>query len=143
MDQVELNREVRKYGVSFENTLFELSIDGTKHVVSPRQLQVDPISDEPLSVNFLSYSPSNRFRIPIEYLNEEQCTDIKRGCYVINVNQFIECYCDGDIPRTLTIDLADAKLGDVFRTATLKFPPGVRPSINVPHDYVIGVISTE
>jgi hypothetical protein len=69
------------------------------------------VNDEPLNINFLLYSHNRRHRIPIEYINEELCVDIKRGCYVIPVNKFIECHCDGDIPRTFVIDLASAKLG--------------------------------
>ena len=120
------------------------------------------VTDTPLNINFLRYSPLNRFRIPVEYINDEQCVDIKRGCFVIHVNRFIECMCEGDIPRSFKIDLTHAKLGtyilvsiflspdlfnfsagDVFRVSSVKFPPGVRPSANVPPEYVLGVLKSE
>lgn len=102
------------------------------------------MSERPLNINFLRQSSKTRYRIPIQYLNEDMCTDMKRGNFLIPVNKFIECVCDNDIiPRTLTIDVANAKLGDIFRTSAIMFPPGVRPSINVPADYVLSVLSSE
>jgi hypothetical protein len=101
------------------------------------------VTDDPLNINFLIYRNSNRFRIPIQYINEDLCTDIKRGNFIIPVNKFVECVCDGNVPSVLIVDLADVKLGDVLRTSAVQFPAGVRLSVNVPPDYVIGVLSSE
>ena len=42
VDMIALNREIRKYGVSFENTIYELILNDEKYLVTPRQLQVHP-----------------------------------------------------------------------------------------------------
>ena len=136
VDMLALNREIRKYGISFENTIYEMLLNDEKHLVTPRQLQVDPgkaflkmevcldltsVTDTPLNINFLRYSPMNRFRIPVEYINDELCVDIKRGCFVIHVNRFIECTCEGPIPRSFKIDLSQAKLGAPFTSNVYAF----------------------
>ena len=65
--------------------------------------------------------------------------------------------CEDEIPRAFQIDLTNAKLGsnpahlnnstfilgDVFRISSVKFPPGVHPTANVPPDYVLGTIKSE
>ena len=68
---------------------------------------------------------------------------MRRGCFIIPVNKFIECNCANEIPKSLHIDVGNAKLGDVFRTNSITFPEGVKPTQNVPLDYVIGVLSSE
>lgn len=100
------------------------------------------MSELPVSVNFIKHRPGNRLRIPVEYVNEDASQDLRRGSYLVRVNNFVEVVCDGDVPAKLTVDLSNAKKGDVFRLSTLKLPPKVRPSKRVPLDYVLGVIQS-
>jgi large subunit ribosomal protein L25 len=93
-----------------------------------------------MAVNFLRYKPGNRMRIPIEFINADQSVDLRRGSFLIRVNRFIECVCDGDIPERITVDLTGVAKGDVIRLAALNLPPGVRPSLAVPQDYVVAVV---
>lgn len=94
----------------------------------------------PVSVNFLRYIPGNRIRIPIEFINEDQSQDIRRGCFVIKVHRFLECVCDEEIPEKITVDLTDARRGDIIRLHDLKLPAKVRPAKTVPLDFVVGVV---
>lgn len=96
----------------------------------------------PFSVNFLIRKPSNVLRIPIDFVNEDQNQDLKRGSYVVRINQFLECTCDGEVPRNLTIDLGNAPRGAVFNMTHLKLPPNVRPAKSVPLDFVICIIKS-
>jgi len=47
-----------------------------------------------------------------------------------------------EIPKSLVLDLASAQKGDVLRLNRIAFPPNVKPSRNVPPDFVVGVIRT-
>lgn len=91
-------------------------------------------------MNFLLYRPGNFVRIPFTFENADASIDLKRGCFVTSVNRFIECVCTDDVPAFLTIDLTGKEKNDVIRVANLVFPPGCRPSRNVPADFVIAVI---
>lgn len=93
-------------------------------------------------MNFLKYRPGIRLRIPVKFLNEEESVDLKRGAHVVTVQNYLDCVCDGEIPEKLTIDLAEAKKGDVFRLSNLTLPPQVRPAKCVLPDTVFCIIKT-
>jgi large subunit ribosomal protein L25 len=100
------------------------------------------VTGAPLSVNFLRYKPGNRLRIPIEFVNAEQSQDIKRGSFVVSVQQYLDCVCDGEVPHSIALDLSGAQKGDIYRLSALGLPPQVRPAKNVAPDLVIAVVKT-
>ena len=123
----------RRYSYrSYKNT--------SKLTLIQNSLSFIAVSDSPLSVNFLLYRPGNLVRIPFIYENADASIDLKRGCFVTSVHRFIECTCTDAVPAYLTIDLTGKEKNDVIRVTHLVFPPGCRPSKNVPADYVIAVI---
>lgn len=172
VDKKTLVRELQERGKSFENTVYEVSISGengtvSKHLVTPRQTQFcsckficysysyveflflffayfvcQLVTDQPLSVNFLRYIPGNRLRIPIDFINADQSLDLRRGCFIVRVNKFIECVCDEEVPKTVSLDLSSAQKGDVFRLNALSLPSKVRPAKTVPPDFVVCVVKS-
>ena len=106
------------------------------------ELFFKPVNDLPVSVNFLKYKPGMRVRIPVEFVNAEQSQDLKRGSYVVRINQFVECVCDGEIPSNIIVDLSNAQKGDVFKLKNVQLPPLVRPSKGVTPDHVFCVVKT-
>lgn len=100
------------------------------------------VSSSPQSLNYLLYHPGNLLRIPFVYENADLSTDLKRGCFIKKVHQFIECVCTGSVPTTITVNLANAKKGDVIRVDTIEFPPGVKPSKNVNKDFIVAVVQS-
>eukprot|EP00128_Syssomonas_multiformis_P013280 Colp12_sorted_trinity150504_noHs@6058 len=158
VSQKEVMKELRVRGASFENTVYEMTVkeeidegseveapktkDVATYLVTPRQTQFSPITEFPVSVNFLRYRPGNRVRIPVVYKNMDMSADIKRGCFLVHVHQFVECVCDGPVPATIVVDLAEAKKGDIFRLTPELLPDKVRPAKTVPLDYVLGVVQS-
>ena len=102
--------EMRKRGMKLENTLYNLDIEGVCNaLVVARNTQINPITDEPLSINFLRYRPGTRLRIPVKFIGMEQNIDIKRGSFLVRVNRFIECVCDGnEVPQEIVVDVKEA-----------------------------------
>lgn len=100
------------------------------------------VSNMPVSVNFLRYTPGKRVRIPVDFINMDQSTDIRRGCTLLRVNKFVECVCDGEIPEKIVIDVSTVSKGDVIRLTSTMLPPRVRPSKTVPLDYVLAVVQS-
>lgn len=100
------------------------------------------VTGNPLAVNFLRYIPGNRLRIPINFVNADQSLDLRRGCYIVRVNKYIECVCDDEVPQNVTLDLSAAQKGDVFRLNALKLPPKVRPAKTVAPDFVVCVVKS-
>eukprot|EP01032_Pedospumella_encystans_P010894 gene10894-12712_t len=80
ISQKDVMRELRIRGASFENTVYNLTVkkevegvneDKTpktevvaQYLVTPRQTHFSPVTEFPISVNFLRYRPGNRVRIP-------------------------------------------------------------------------------
>ena len=100
------------------------------------------MTDLPVSVNFLRYTPGNRLRIPVEFINEDQSQDLRRGCFLVTVNQFVECVCDGEVPAKIVVDLSNVQKGEVIRLNDIVLPDKVRPAKTVGIDYVLGVVQS-
>ena len=83
-----------------------------------------------------------RLRIPLKYVNTDQSVDIKRGCYLVRVNRFVECVCAGDVPGHILVDCSDAKQDQVIRLQDIKLPSGVVPSVKIEDDYVLCIITS-
>ena len=151
VDLKDLNKEMRGLGMCLENTPFELSItdeaDGStsKHMVTARQLTLNPLTESPTNVNWIKFEPGCRMRIPINYINEDACTDLKRGCFLLRVNHFVEVICTDykTMPKYITIDLSNAKKGTVLSVPHMMFPDRIRPSNRVPQGFVAAVIKNK
>lgn len=140
-----------KLGDSIECTLLDIEVideeNNTKHVEKciPRQLTRDPVTGEVMAVNFLRYRPGLGVDIPIRFINEDVCTPIKRGGYLICVNRKVRCVCTEEtIPEALTIDLMGVKVKQVLGLKDVSFPPGVTPKLKVKNmleeHYAIGIV---
>lgn len=154
VDQTKLLKELREKQTAFENTVYELVLHNkssncndedeltstAKYLVTPRQTQLNPVTNLPVAVNFLRYIPGNRLRIPIEFINSDLSQDLKRGCLLVRVNHFVECVCDAEVPNNIIVDLSGVQKGDVIRLNALQLPPKVRPAKTVPSDFVVAVI---
>ena len=137
--------EMRKRGMKLENTLYNLDIEGVcSALVVARNTQINPITDEPLSINFLRYRPGTRLRIPVKFVGMEQNIDIKRGSFLVRVNRFIECVCDGnEVPQEIVVDVKEAKQKDVIRVDQAVLPVGCTPSQRVAKDYVLAIVANK
>ena len=141
-----IQKEMRKRGVKLENTLYKLDIEGIcSEFVVARNTQINPVTDAPLSINFLRYRPGHtRVRIPVTFTGKDQNIDIKRGSFLVRVNKFIECTIDGNvIPQHITVDVTDAKLKDVIRINQAIMPEGCAPSDRVQEDHVLAIITNK
>ncbi|KAI9911639.1 hypothetical protein PsorP6_009555 [Peronosclerospora sorghi] len=125
------NRMHRKLWTSIENQVFEVQVDDRPRVKAyMRDVQFDPVTDEPVAVNFLRYKPGRTVSIPITYLNEESSPGLKRGGYINHIYHALECTIFTDnIPTTLQIDVNGLHVGDKVHLEDIKFPEGVEPKI--------------
>jgi hypothetical protein len=100
------------------------------------------VTKKVLNFNLLRYWPGNKIKIPINFINADQNETLKRECFVLKTQYGIDCLCGEEIPKELTLDLANAKKGDVFRLNSLVVPPKVRPAPTVAPDLVLCVVKT-
>lgn len=94
----------------------------------------------PLAINFLRYRPGYPVRVPVCFINEDQCTPMKRGGMLLSINRFIPVTCEGEtIPEMLMADLSNAMSGEKIDLKRVVFPPGVTPH-KIPPQFFLGVV---
>jgi large subunit ribosomal protein L25 len=141
LDLKELLKEYTKGG--FTNRLVDITLDGAKHRVLPRDLQVHPVTDRPIHVDFMRVSPESRVRIfvPVHFTESELSPGIKKGGVLNVVRHEIEFYCSPDsIPEGITISLAGQEIATSIHISQVKLPDGVRPVIGN-RDFTVATIA--
>ena len=128
---------------SFTSKVFDLDVGGTKIRVLPRDVQLDPVTDRPLHVDFLRIAADSRIRVmvPTAFVDEGLSPGIKRGGVLNIVRHEIEFYCRADsIPANITISLAGTEIGHSIHISHIKLPDGVRPVI-ADRDFTVATVA--
>ncbi len=141
LDPQDLRREIG--GGGFFGTLFDVEVGGGNERVLPRDLQLHPVTDRPLHVDFLRVSRDTRIdvMVPVVFLNEEESPGLKRGGVLNVVRYEVELSCQADaIPPQIEIDLTGRDIGDSAHISEVTLPEGVRPTIT-DRDFTIATIA--
>jgi len=127
----------------FLSTVYLLDVDGKKERVIPRDVQVDPVRDFPIHVDFLRVSRTSRIdvEVPVHFINEEASPGLKRGGVLNIVRHEIEFSCPADaIPESITVDLTGLEIGDSVHISAVKLPEGITPVIT-DRDFTVASIA--
>lgn len=127
----------------FMAKVFKLKVDGVDHLVVSRDIQLDPVKDTPLHIDFLRIGADGliRVEIPVKFLNEQSCPGMKRGGVLNIVRHEIEVWCPYDkIPNAFEIDLAQVQIGQSIHVSALTMPEGAKPTIQ-DRDFTIATIA--
>jgi len=114
------------------STVFELSLDGTKVQVIPREVQLDPVKDAPLHVDLQRVTPTARIRVnvPVRFANESLSPGLKRGGVLNIVRHAVEVTCPANaIPDYFEFNLEGLEIGRSIHISAVTMPEGVRPTI--------------
>lgn len=133
----------RSISPKFFTTVFEIDVDGTVETAIPRDVQLDPVSDQPVHVDFLRVSGDARVtvEIPVKFINEAQSPGLKRGAVLNIVRYSIEVSAPWTaIPELISCDLAGAVIGDTIHVSSVNIPEGVVPTIT-DRDFTIATIA--
>lgn len=130
VDERTLVREYHKGG--FANRLLDLEVGGQKQRVLPREIQLHPVSDRVLHVDFLRLAADSQVRIAVRvvFVDEEESPGIKRGGVLNVVRYEIEFMCRADsIPEQIVCSLGGLNIGDGIHIEDVDLPEGVTPTI--------------
>lgn len=136
-----LRKELQK--PRFYSTLCALEIGGKSVRVLPRDIQLHPVTDEPLHADFVyvSRGATVTVEVPVLFLNEEDCPGLKRGGVLNVVRREVELVCPADsIPEKIELDLASADIGDSLHYSHAIVPDNVEPTIT-DRDFTIATIA--
>lgn len=127
----------------FLSTVYMLDIDGRKERVIPKDVQVHPVKDLPMHVDFMRVSRGSMIEVevPVQFLNEEASPGLKRGGTLNIVRHEVELRCPADdIPEFITVDLTGLDIGDTIHISSVTLPKGVTPTIT-DRDFTIATIA--
>jgi large subunit ribosomal protein L25 len=127
----------------FFSTLCNLQVNGEAVRVLPREVQLHPVTDEPLHVDFVRVGRGATITVtvPVVFAHEDVSRGLKRGGVLNIVRRELELLCPADaIPGEIVVDLRDADIGDSLHISQVALPEGVRPAIT-DRDFTIATIS--
>ena len=131
LPEKELTRHIQ--AGAFFARLYDVEVGSGKERVLARDVQLDPVSDRPLHVDFLRVSASSKVtvEVPVNFINEEECPGLIKGGVLNIVRHEIELACRADaIPHEIEIDLTDYDFGDGIHISQVALPDGVEPTIS-------------
>lgn len=127
----------------FLSTVFNLDIDGSKVRVIPREVQVDPVKDRPIHVDFQRVGPgaSIRVNVPVRFINDALSPGLKRGGVLNIVRHHVEVMAPADaIPEVFDFSLEGLEIGRSVHISAIQMPKGVRPTIQN-RDFTVATIA--
>jgi len=141
LDYNDLWRQVLKG--HFTSTVIDIDVEGTKSRVIPRDLQVDPVKDLPVHVDFMRIASDGRIRVevPVRFVNDQASPGLKRGGVLNIVRHDVEVICPWDhIPPYFEIDLTGLEIGRSIHVSTIVLPKDAELTIK-DRDFTIATIA--
>jgi len=127
---------------TFLTTPFTLALDGQSTRVIPRDVQLDPVTDRPVHVDFMRLKEGTKIvlAIPVRFRGQEASPGIKRGGVVNIVRHDIELLCPVEnIPEFIEVDLSGLEIHGTVHISSIKLPEGVVPLVKE-RDFTIASI---
>ena len=127
----------------FTSTVFDLDVEGKHNRVIPRDVQVDPVRDLPLHVDFLRVGKDGLIRVgvPVRFTNELLSPGLKKGGVLNIVRHDVEVTCPYDhIPAFFEIDLTGMEIGHSIHVSAITMPKGASPVIKN-RDFTIATVA--
>jgi large subunit ribosomal protein L25 len=117
---------------AFLTSLLMLDVNGKKTRVIPRQLQLDPVSDRPVHVDFMRLAEGAKVRleIPVHFKGQGESPGLKKGGVLNIVRHEMELICPADkIPNEVLVDVSELDINESIHISALTLPEGVKPTI--------------
>ena len=145
--KISLNKNSIKNLIDSENffsSILNLNIDGKEEKVLPRDISYDPLSDEPVHIDFVRIVKGAKLalEIPVKFINIEKSPGLKKGGVLNIVRRKIELRCPTEnIPSELVVDLNNTEIGASIKISSIKLPENVVPTIRG-RDFVIATVAS-
>ena len=127
---------------TFMSKVFDLDIDGSSEKALPREIAFDPVSDEPIHIDFIRIVKGTKIilEIPVKFINSEKSPGLKKGGVLNIVRRKVELKCPAEtIPNEIIVDLDNVEINTSLKISSVKLPEGVTPTIT-DRDFVIGTV---
>jgi len=128
---------------TFMSKVVDLEIDGNAEKVLPKDIAYDPVSDEPIHIDFMRIVKGSRIilEIPVKFINSEKSPGLKKGGVLNIVRRKVELKCPTEnIPNEIVVDLDNTEINSSLKISSVKLPENVIPTIT-DRDFVIATVA--
>ena len=128
---------------TFMSEVVDLEIDGNTEKVLPKDIAYDPVSDEPLHIDFMRIVKGSRLilEIPVKFINSEKSPGLKKGGVLNIVRRKVQLKCPAEnIPNEIVVDLDNTEINTSLKISSVKLPENVIPTITE-RDFVIATVA--
>ena len=122
--------------------LCDLDVEGKKHLVLTRDIQLDPVTDRVKHADFMRVSEKTKIRVsvPVTFSNQKDAIGLSKGGVLNVVKHEIEMLCNANnIPESLVIDLKGLDIGHSIHISQVKLPAGVTV-MHIEEDFTVVTI---
>lgn len=126
----EIQRLLNRGG--FMSQTYDIKVGGKKTSVLPRDLQLHPVSDAPMHIDFLRLGKGATvtMAVPVHVIGEDESTGLKRGGVINHTRHDIELNVPANaIPENIEVDVSGLDLGEAIKISDIKLPEGATPTI--------------
>ncbi len=124
IEQREITKLYRKPG--FSTGIIQLEIEGKKHKVLPKAIELHPVTDLVRHADFVFLnSKEQTLDVPIAFEGKERANGIKKGGFFNIIKRKISITCPVDsIPEKITVDVTAMGIGHSLSASKLILPKG-------------------
>lgn len=137
-----LVKEMKEKG--FSSHLFSISLGGKKEQVLIRSIQLHPVSDRPVHVDFLRVSQDSRITVdvPLTFLNEDAAPGIRQGGVLNVMYHALPLICSpNQIPEVIEVDLTGLEIGTSISLTDIKIPSSAKVAHPEKIDTVFNIVA--
>ena len=128
---------------SFLSAICSVHVGKDKHQVLPRDIQLHPVKDSPVHVDFLRVTAKSKIavNVAVHFLNEDECPGIVRGGMLNVVRHEVELIVPAThIPESIEVDLMKFDIGDSIHISDFTLPSDAEATIT-DRDFTIATIA--
>lgn len=124
-------------------SICDLDVDGTKMEVLARDVQLHPVSDNVLHVDFLRVTDKTTVTVavPVNFINQEDAPGIKDKGILNIIRYSVDLVCKAkNIPDEIEVDMSEFNIGDSIKISNAVMPEGAKPAIS-DRDFALAAIA--
>lgn len=111
-------------------SVVEIEFDGKKIKAIAHKIELDPVSDRPIHVDFFNREETKSLRAKpkLIFINQEKSPGLKKGGFLHVILRKIEVICESEknIPEKIEVDVGAMQVGQKVRALNLKLSAGVK-----------------
>ena len=141
VDTKTIKKQIKQPG--FFSRQFELKIGNDNHRVLPKDLQLHPVKETIVHLDFLRVGENTKVTVsvPVRFINENSCEGLKQGGVINIVRHDIEVRSPvNKIPEAFEVNLDGLQIGDSIHVSSIDIDKEVKLLVS-DRDFTIATIA--